>query len=92
MSNNFIRVVYSYNYPVQPSHTISTIERTDAEIFIIADIRPPLPALKKMVELHGKNEPGAHKFMVLGWDNVAADEVTLFDVIVNYDDEKVEEA
>lgn len=89
---NFIRVVYAYSYPTQPTHTTASVERTDGEIYIVAECRPPLPALKKMVAKHGRNKPGAKDFRVLAWDAVGADEVGVNEVIVNYDDEREEEA
>jgi hypothetical protein len=86
------RIVYAFDKPVNLNYAPGGKERTDDELFIVATDRPPLPALKKIVSRHGDYMEEASNFRVLSWAEVAPSEVQVGAIIINYDDEREEEA
>lgn len=85
-------MTYSYQYTPKINSQTTQPTRGDDKIFIIASSRPPFDAMEKIVDSKGNNPSDAKDFLVLAAQEVAAGEVNIDNVIVNYDDEAVEES
>lgn len=92
MPNRYFRVTYSYQYTPKINSQTTQPTRGNGKLFIIASSRPPFDDMEKIVERKGDNPSDAKDFLVLAAQEVAAGEVKVDQVIINYDDEAVEES